>query len=249
MQKKLSKGRREQIKSIIVLCSVLAVIVIAMAVLVVPRVTMHNSIKELVQTCEAGNTVTDFSARAEDAFTISNNYFSVDIPGEFVQDTTAANPMLDLYLSGEKSMAIFREPSVLQMSLINPIDKDGIGANVEPEKLEEMVAKLGYGTPDCYYTIMKAAILLDKEDYSFWDKEVQTAFAVVANLKERAYVGRKLWLYENDDVCAVVSQYEGTQNFVIEAVSRRNSEQVFSMYLNNVEEENVWQLLNSVEFQ
>lgn len=249
MQKKLSKGRREQIKSIIILCSIAAVIVIVAAVLVVPRVIMHNSIKELVQTCEAGSVVTDFSAQAEDVFTISNGYFSVDIPKEYEQDATAANPMLDLYLSGEKSMAIFKEPSVLQMSLTNPLDKESIGADVEPEELEKMVAKLGYGTPDCYYNIMKAAILLDKEDYSFWDKDVQVAFAVVANLKERASVGRKLWNYERGDVCAIISQYEGTQNFVVEVVNAQNLKQVFSMYLNNVDEADVWKLLNSVEFQ
>ncbi len=249
MQKKLSKARREQIKSIIVLCSIVAVIVIGVAASVVPRMTMHNSIKELVQNCEAGNTVTDFSARTEDAFTVSNGYFSVDIAKEFKQDTSAANPMLDLYLSGEKSMAIFKEPGVMQISLTNPLDKDSIGAGVETGKLEEMVAKLGYGTPDCYYNIMKAVILLDKEDYSIWDKEVQVGFAVVANLKERAYTGRQLWVYERGEVCAIVSQYEGTQNFVVEMVRTQSLKQVFSMYLNNVQEEEVWKLLNSVEFQ
>lgn len=248
MQKKLSKGRREQIKSIVVLCGIVGVIVIVAATLMVPRIIMHNKIKDMVHICEAGNTVTDFSARAEDVFTVNNGYFSLDVPKEYEQDTTAANPMLDLYLAGKKSMAIFKESGVMQMSLINPLDKECIGADVEQEKLEKIVAKLGYGTPNCYYNIMKAAILLDEEDYSIWDEDVQVAFAVVASLKQRAYTGRQLWVYERGDVCAIVSQYEGTQSFVVEMVSVRNVEQVFSMYLDNVQEEDVWKLLNSVEF-
>lgn len=232
------------------------IVIVAMIVVVIgifafwyPRMIMHSNMKELVQECESGNVVTDFSLKAENVFTVSNQNFSVDIPEGFVSYEAIANSIMEFYQSGEKSFAIFKQPSVLQMSLINPQDEDSIGGDIEPEKLNKMVEKLGYGTPDCYYNIMKAAILLNKEDYSFWSKDKQIAFGVIANVKKNIFVGREIWNYERDDVRAIVSKYEGTQNYIIEAANEQELNAVYSIYLNNVEEEDVWKLLNSLKFQ
>ena len=66
-------------KKKIVILVIVCLMVAALGCFFVPRILLHMAVKELPQ-CVSGEFVTDFTDREQNPITVSNDYYSVELP-------------------------------------------------------------------------------------------------------------------------------------------------------------------------
>ncbi len=236
-------------KKIVILVSVFLVVA-ALGCFFVPRILLHMAVKELPQ-CVPGEFVTDFTSQEQNTFTVSNHFYSVEIPQGYTKKEVTGSLGMSLYETTEsdRTYLLFDYGVDMTMSLLDEqwYEEDENLKRVNVKRIEKAFEKLGEGVPDSFYDVQKAIVLLKDEDYSFWDRDRQLVFFVMGTFKSAWEEEQRVWLYERDDIRAVIRQQKG-MGFVIDVVQEDDLNTAYGMLIKNAEEEDVWKLLNSWEF-
>lgn len=237
---------------IIVSCIISIVLVVVIAMVLIPKIILHITLTPLLKECKAAEYVTDFNTVEENGIKVSNDYFSVVIPQGYTEREGLKEELnVTVYENGEddRRYMIFDEPSDMKMSLLAPEYYNGEDNlnGVKLEKLGEIFRKQGYPTPDSYFNITKATLLLDKSDYNFWSMDSQVVFSVLGPLRMSLYQDTQEWIYECDNIRAIIVRH-GDSRFIIDVVKTEDMDNVYGISIRTTEEEDAWKLLNSLEF-
>ena len=238
-------------KKIVILISIFLVVA-ALGCFFVPRILLHMSIRTFLSNCVPGEFVTDFTGREQNTFTVSNDYYSVEIPEGYTKKEGTESLNVSLYETTEsdRTYLLFDYGTDMTMSLLEEqwYEEDENLKQVNIKRLEKAFNKLGYGIPDSYYDVQKAIVLLKEEDYSFWDIDKQLIFFVLGTFKSAWEGEQNVWLYERDDIRAIIRQQEELKGYIIDVVHEDDLNTAYGMLIKNAEETDVWKLLNSWEF-
>jgi len=176
-----------------------------------PRIELYNATREMLPECEAAaEYFTDFTLKNEDTYTVSNEYFSIDIPTYLSEKETFGkeDDSFTMYGTpdGEIGCAVFNEPESYPMSMVDAYeeyDEEKVLEKHHITDVEKMFESLGYGRPDSFYNVIKCVYLLDYKDYSFWDLDKMVAFSLYGIVRNEM-LGSKVYLYEKEDIRAFV---------------------------------------------
>lgn len=234
----------------VVIWVIVCLMVAALGCFFVPRILLHMAVKELPQ-CVQGEFVTDFTSREQNTFTVSNDYYSVEIPDGYIkrEGTESLNVSSYESMESDRTYLLFDYGADMTMSLLDEqwYEEEEKLKNVNIKRLEKAFNKLEYGIPDSFYNVQKAIVLLKEEDYSFWDIDRQLVFFVLGTFKSAWEGEQSVWLYERDDIRAIIRQQEGMR-YVIDVVNAKDLNTAYGVLMKNAEEEDVWKLLNSWKF-
>ncbi len=188
-----------------------ALLILGFVFFVLPRIELYNATKEMLPECEAAaEYFTDFTLKNEDTYTVSNEYFSIDIPTYLSEKETLGteNDSSTMYGTpdGEIICVLVNEPRSYPMSMVEAYeeyDEEKVLEKYHIADVEKMFASLGYGRPDSFYNVMKCVYLLDYKDYSFWDLDKMVAFSIYGIVRNEM-LASKIYLYEKEDIRAFV---------------------------------------------
>lgn len=229
----------------------LVLLVWAFINLIWPRVMLHKTITELLPECTGAEYFTDFSLKNEDTFTVSNAYYSIDIPASFTKKEVSEELSVLVYenVETDKRCMIMNEPDCVPMSLLEEYEKnetDDIIKKYGISSVESMLTSLGYGTPDSYYNIMKCALLLDYEDYDFWNLDKMVAFWIYGTIRINLYEDTVAYLYEREDICAIV---EGRGMYIVSVMPVDDLNTIYTFTVRSDDVNEVFAILNSFQFK
>lgn len=237
-----------------------ALLILGFVFLVLPRIELYNATKEMLPECEAiAEYFTDFALENEDTYTVSNEYFSIDIPAYLSEKETigTATDSFTMYGTpdGETSCVLIDEPESYPMSMIEAYeeyDEDKVMEKYHITDVERMFTSLGYGRPDSFYNVMKCVYLLDYKDYDFWDLDKMVAFSIYGIMRTEMYAG-KAYLYEKDDIRALV-ECHSEKMVAVSVMQTTDLNKVYSFMLREQGEDKtidmneVFGILNSFQF-
>ncbi len=239
------KKKQKFLISIIVAIVVLAVLLSVF----IPKIILHVMIEEALPWCQPTEYATDYTIKEENATTVGNDYFSIELPANVAEMAISENLNAVAYeVPGqEKAYIIKKEKQDMSMSLVDAADyEEGILKIVGPKKVEKSFEKLGFDTPDSFYHIMQTAYLLDATGYNFWSLENQLVYATAGTVRAELMDGGGNWLYERDGVRAIVQQIGNL--YFVSIMKEEDLNTVYSFYVRNAMLEDVWKVLNSLEF-
>lgn len=241
-------------KKKIIIATVVVLLLTAIGFILVPRVRLHMEIKKNLsrcKSCEQEHFITDFSISEENTFKFSNDYLSVEIPEGYTHEYLE-NLDMDMYEreSWEPTYVFFDYPTDLSWSLLDPQYYEGEASlnRIGIDALRDEFEELGYGMPDSNYNALRAAILLNEDDYSFWNFDRQVVFSVLSDIKADLHKEQQIWFYEREDVRAIIRQTGGTRRFEIDVMKTDDLNIAYGMLIRDAEKEDVWKLLNTLEF-
>ena len=239
-------------KVVTVIIAIVVLLGIAGWVLV-PKIELHMQVKkfffmcETCEFCESGHFITDFTSREEDTFAFSNEYYTVEIPEGYTQKYYEnINTYVFESDESEKAYVIFNYTSDMTKTMMDPVYESVYG--ISPYELRTEFEEFSDVVPDSHYNIFKAAVLLDEEDYKFWDHDRQIAVMLLGDVKAKLHENGQIWLYERDDIRAVILKEGGKRRYSIDVMKSDDLNTAYGMYMRGAEKEDVWKLLNSFEF-
>ena len=226
-------------------------------VFIVPRVMLHQMAKELLPACVPAEYFTDYSLKYDNTFTVSNEYFSVEIPEGYVykedipESLNVSAYVLPETASTSHSYMIINEPYNIYMNLLDPeySGETEMIPGIKISNQEKIFTSLDYPAPDSFYNIMKGAALLDKKDYTFWNYKKQVAFVSLAYIKEAFYADcNTLYIYERDDIRAIIRCPQESNLHTIDIVHIDDLNTAYSITVKTDNINDVFALINSFEF-
>ncbi len=219
----------------------------AVALFVKARLPLHNAVQKNLNFCVPAKMVTDFSERMENAEIYENQYYTVDLePGYVkVKEVDTGTSATSYEWEEGRGVIYFNEPGDLTSSLE---DMEGMMEyGITSKGLRKGLKDLGFEDMDSYYTIMKAALMCDKEDYSFLDKNNQSAFYVLGMLREEVYYDSACEIYERDNIRAIISPVG--KRIIMNIFNEDDLNTVYTIYIADRSMEDAYKILNSFEFK
>ena len=188
-----------------------ALLILGFVFFVQPRIELYNATREMLPECEAvAEYFTDFTLENKDTYTVSNEYFSIDIPTYLSEKETFGKEGDSFTMYGTPDGAIscvlVNEPESYPMSMIEAYeeyDEEKVLEKYNITDVEKMFMSLGYGRPDSFYNVMKCVYFLDYKDYSFWDLDKMVAFSIYGIVRGEM-LASKIYFYEKEDIRAFV---------------------------------------------
>lgn len=249
--------REEDMKKLvkIVCITVLIIFLVLFAVYFVIMYNFKMSIKSELPVCVRTEMITDYETKLENAQLVENNVYSIQIPDYLSLQENRTNDVRDAYwISGWKEVNYWLEkkPDFIDGSLLKTGDNysDDWMLKLCGGKPERMFQTLPYGMPDSYYNTVKAALLLDWKDYDMLNLYKSMAFKNYALLRELYNETSKLYLYERDDVRAIVERWK-SGTFVIEVYSTDDLNSCYDIMIDDpgIGIEGVTAIMNTLEFK
>ena len=144
---------------------------------------------------------------------ITHNGMTITVPTHFQEKEFALEGAYMYVVSDEKgnaleSVVFMRPDDVSEMELLSEERISEMGdtflKRYAVKKLVQGFEDLGHGIPDNAYTTLKAASLLSKDDYSFWNWKQGFAYVVSGLLKNTSFLGDYNYIYETEDICGII---------------------------------------------
>ncbi len=243
-------------KKKVIIVSVVVVVLAALAAacyFLVPKFVLKSIVGGDVDKCVAAEIITDFSTTHKDVYEVSNGLFTVDIPNNFVEKPGLEALKVSVYKStdGKKQYMMFNKTDDMSMSLLEPINYGEYDKlfDKEPAQVEEILMTMNYGRPDSYYNVLKAAALTDAKDFTMWDAKKLTAFTVFAQLKNSLYESKEVYIYERDNIRAIIKGPGEKANYhIVDIMNTDDLNTAYSITVTTDDFKDVLALMNSFEF-
>ncbi len=247
--------RNKALKIALISAVVLIVIVsVVYAKILLPRIVLQDAVDSYRRGIVPGEYILDFSNKPDDAVTVENDYFSVDIPENFTLNNEDKELGMLSYKSNKDGDAIMicYEPNDMSKSLLDRemYKNDIVLEEAGIDNPEERVSSLCLVSPDSYYNTIKNAALLDSSNYDFWDLDKATAFYILGRIREGAYSGYIPYIYEREDVFAIISKpiKEG-KGYIVDMVKADDLNTTYLIIYNTKYLDDVVALVNTLEFK
>ncbi len=204
--------KKKKIAVIAIIAAVLLVGYLA-AAMIVPRIMLHNLIKEtLADVGEGAEYFTDYSAALQgETVTADNGHIAVEIPAECEKQENLLETAL-FYKENNQHMVIIMEADDFgdEMNLLDPekFDKSDYKVEIGLKDLTKGFEGFGNGLPDSAYGTYKCAYMLDEEDYNPLSLKNQVAYSAIGVLKTVLPQFGEIYVYENGGICGFVQVNE-----------------------------------------
>lgn len=225
-----------------------------------PRIMLYKIVNNYLPSLDkSAEYFSEFSAVSGDnVIIIDNGAVSVKIPDRF---KPAPKEMLpSLHVDSETKESVFfqlNNHDSEELNLLDPEkfkDKEGVPEDFDLKEITEGFESLGNGLPDSTYNTYKCSLLVNKEDYSFWDLKKASCFAILSLLKEMIISNYdEVYLYERDDIRGIiyVTHNHGENKsewviFVIYSANDLNTHYTLQIEIKNLNE--AYAIINSAEF-
>lgn len=247
---------------IIISCIGAAVLILGIVIWVImPRAALSIAAKQYIMPCfeNKGEYFDGYDVRNDSFKRVENEYISLCIPSGF---DIVKNDSYHLYKCDDTSETIllFPKPDDTVMDMTDYSMYSG-NENIPDEKafkkLMSSFESFGNGMPDSRFASYKCIVLLDKEDYSFWDINKATAFNVLGIFRATALIYKNAYVYESDNICGIlyISEKNGNANQTVKydaafdayPASDLNHSYTLMMSMNSLED--IYSVINSVEFK
>lgn len=253
---------------IIVSCIAAAVLILGFVIWVImPRVALNKMVEEFL--------LPDFNGKGEyfDSYDVrndifvktENDYISFELPSGYElekqpNDEHKTIPYVFRQNDTNEVVVMFAKPDDTVMNLTDYARYEN-NENIPDEKafrkMVDAFDSFGNGIPDSKFAAYKCAVLLDKDDYSFWDIGKATAFIILGCFRAASFSGYdNIYVYESEDINGIlyitdnsddpneVAKYEAV--FDAYPVSDLNSSYTVMFSMNSLED--IYSVINSVEF-
>lgn len=251
---------------IIISCIGLAVIILGIVIWVImPRVALSKMVDEFLipNFTGKGEYFDGYDVRNDSFIRVENEFISLDIPAEYILEKQPSPehdyPYIYRRNDTNEVVLLMSEPYDAVMDLTDYSQYDE-NENVPDEKafkkLTAAFESFGYGMPDSRFAVYKCSILLDKEDYSFWNLGKATAFVVLGTMKATGLsLYEDYYVYESENIKGILSIEENTVDedhptryeaaFDVYPVSDLNHSYTIMFGMNSLED--IYAVINSVE--
>lgn len=221
---------------------------------ILPRIVLQDAVDSYRRGIVPAEYILDFSNKPDDAVTVENDYFSVGISEDFTLNNADKELGVLSYKSNTNGDAIMicYEPNDMTKSLLDrEMYKDDIVLEEAGiDNPEERVSLLCSVSPDSYYNTLKNAALLDSSNYDFWNLDKATAFYILGSIRESAYGGYIPYIYERDNVFAIISKPEKEgKGYIIDMVKADDLNSTYLIIYNTKYLDDVVALVNTLEFK
>lgn len=254
---------------IIIFSIVAAVLILGFVIWVImPRVALSKMVDEFLipNFSGKGDFFDGYDVRNDSFKRVENEFVSLDIPSGFILETQPS-PEHDypyiIYRRNDTNevVLLMSEPYDAVMDLTDYSQYDE-NENVPDEKaFKKLMAafeSFGYGLPDSRFAVYKCSILLDKEDYSFWNMGKATAFVVLGTIKATGVsLYEECYVYESENIKGILSIEENTVDedhptryeaaFEVYPVSDLNHSYTIMFGMNSLDD--IYAVMNSVELK
>ena len=252
---------------IIIFSIVAAVLILGFVIWVImPRAALSNIVEEFLipNFSGKGDFFDGYDVRNDSFVRVENEFISLDIPSgfELEKDPNAEKDdfhSLQRYVrkDTQEAVLLFPKPIDTVMDMTDYAMFEG-EEKIPDEKafnrLLDTFESFGNGMPDSRFAAYKCIVLLDKENYSFWDMDKATAFTVLGTFRVSALsVYKDAYVYESDNICGILYLSENSRKGKYEAafdaypVSDLNHSYTIMFGMNSLEE--IYAVINSVEFK
>lgn len=249
-------------RSTIIAVAIILTILLALSCLI-PRIALYVLVKGVMPDCTKAEYITDYTVTDDTAVTEHANGYSYKIPSHYTKEAIKKDDFDVCAYSAPNADAeipykylIINNASDVEMNLLDKSYYEGEDAFkfIKEKNAEEIFASLGYGTPDSFYNVTKCVALLDYEDYSFWNLDKTVAFFTYASLRVAAYPNTRFYIYERDDVRAIVQtaifqEDESKAQFQIDIFHKDHLNKPYGTILVVKDYEEMVSFLNSISFE
>lgn len=190
----------------------------------------------------------------EDVQAIDNGFISLKIPANMEQEYIEGVRFkkYNTYSGIDKNSIILTAPSCIDYDdILKNEELDNIPGDHGMENIMDGFEKIGKGLPDNWYNMEKTMLLVDSNDYSFWDINQGASFLLAASSKYiLTSMCSEVMLYEREDIKAIMyitHKKDGTEYVMatIYDANDLNSSCTLTLYLDSIED--AYRLLNSIE--
>lgn len=227
--------------------------------ILLPRVMLYNMVRKYLPSIDnCAEYFTDFDiANNNSVQTIDNGYVSVKIPSDYHHETKNLELMPYLYISPdtEETVAFIKEPHDLSgLNLLRPENFENIEDIPKDVGINEIISgfeSIGKGLPDSAYNTYKLMLLINKDDYSFWDIKKGTCFSIIAVMKEVLMPQyEEFYLYEKDNIRGIVmvSKVEDKYHVIFEIYNADDLNTVHTLIIGVKNIYDAYAIINSAEF-
>ncbi|MBE5934069.1 MAG: hypothetical protein E7263_11690 [Lachnospiraceae bacterium] len=201
-------------KCLLIFVGIILALVAAGAILLPKRIELYDAINDNIETLGTEGKMFDAYDVTDDSLVqVETDYLTMGVP----QDCSLGDSQIVYdYTNDDESVYVGISQSVREekIAFFNSgyTDKSKIFDIVYSlDDLRDGFEKLGYGIPDSTYNTYKCFYLLKEEDYSFWDYEKALAFANTAFVKNEVAQMDVHYVYERDDMYALIMERNMTE--------------------------------------
>ncbi len=246
--------KKKTVTITIIVASVLLVGYLVVAV-IVPRVMLHNLIKEnLSDIGDGAEYFTEYSvAHTEATFSADNGYIAVDIPKVYKKQDEFS--ISQLYRKNDtNSISILEYDDFSEFNLLDPRNYENYDFEVEIgiKEFVSGVEGFGNGLPDSAYGTYKCIYMMDEEDYNPFNFNNQVAYYAMGVLKTIVGTWGDVTVYENDNICGFVHVSErtyieeGAKYFgLLEIYSKDNLNELTTIMIHTDNLQEIYAIMNS----
>ncbi len=117
--------------------------------------------------------------------------------------------------------------------------------------------RIGNGQPDSLYGEMKCAVLLEENDFSFWNIDQGSAFCKLAIMQGTYTSGTDAYIYEREDLCGIIyimdihfsDTNEPAYDVCFEFYAADDLNTPYELTIITPSLENAYAIINSIEMQ
>lgn len=245
---------------IIIFCIGLAVLILGIAIWVImPRAALSKAAREYIMPCfeSKGEYFDRYDVRNDSFKRVESDFISVAIPSGF--EVLENEYMPFFYKCNDTGETVFMhsEPNnaVLDMTDYEQYADDA--SENDFQRMLDAFESFGNGMPDSRFASYKCAVLLDEEDYSFWDLGKATVFNIVGMSRAYAFSNCKyLYVYESENVNGIIQIRENTYDeskpeyeVIFEAFPVSDLNHSYTLFIDMNSLEDIYAVINSVEFK
>lgn len=201
---------------------------------------------------------TEYDVR-DDSLVMTESHLNIGIPERYVRLEKEINGSHIYGEADSEQTAIIVMPvsDLSDMSLYNRETYKDISDGeyrLLTSVLDDWFDELGYGYPNSGYGTLKCMHLLDDGDRSFWNIRKNIAFAITGTLKQEvALVGEKVYIYETDDKCGIISvsdhETDGGYYVIAEMYDTEDLGMSYSVMIRGNDLQEIYSIINSITIE
>lgn len=223
-----------------------------------PRIMLYKIVKNSLPSIDkTAEYFTDFNMTNNDVQTIDNGYISVKIPDRFIHNEEKAELIPYLYNTSDNSETFFFMPEkgdLNGLNLLNPEmykDIDGVPSDIGIKEITKGFESIGKGLPDSAYNTYKLMLLINKDDYSFWNLKKGVCFSIAAVMKEILMSSYgEFYLYERDNIRGIImiTEIEDKYQVIFDIYNSDDLNTVHTLQIGVKNIDDAYAIINSAEF-
>lgn len=250
-------------KKKIITILVVLVLIFGGAIFMFPRIMLYNEVRAITElgfpsetNCEYFNQFHVTYDIGQPVQIISYCGLSVEVPADWTMGYDGQNTTLT-FLSPDHTQRVklmypsdLTEYCLVNEELLAEYSED-LPYEVSLKRLEKGCASLNVPLPDSAYASMKAALLLERDNYSLFNLNKTLAYYIVGIIKclESEYAMN--YIYETEDICATyhVAPMEDTNTYFVSAdiFSAKDLNTAYQLAATVDSEDSLYALMNSVQ--